>query len=38
MRHLDSPHKETVDDRCSHRNQLVGVGGRMFPKYTALLL
>ena len=38
VRHLSSPHKETVDDSGSHRNQLVGVSGRLLPGYTALHL
>ena len=28
--HLDRPTKETVDDGCSYRDQLVCVGGRVF--------
>ena len=38
MRHLNSPHKETVDDSGSHHNQLAGVSGRLFPGYFALHL
>ena len=38
MHHLNSPHKETVDDRCSYLDQPVGVSGRVVPGYVAFHL
>ena len=38
VRHLNSPHKETVDDSGSHRNQLIGVSGRVSASDTAFHL
>jgi hypothetical protein len=37
-RHLNTPHRETVDDGCSYRYQFVGVSRGVFPGYAALRL